>query len=107
MKTLVLHAPKTKDEASHARGFETIVQTGTGPVYAIFPGLLPEIEEGCEVFVLSKDTKQQARGTLRGWAAVGRTRNHLTRYDFYIQGLEKVPFNGSQIELNRCGVALI
>ncbi len=107
MKTLVLHAPKTQDEASHARDFETIVQTGIGPAYAIFSQLLPEIEEGCEVIVFSKDTKKQARGTLSGWAAVGKTRNHLTRYDFYIQGLENVPFNGSLIELNRCGVALI
>ena len=92
-------------------------ETGIGKAYAlnstILRQVLPEgmIRPGWRVVLLCKDRKHRAEGELvnlepaikdgRPWF----TKNHIRRYDVYVENFEMVQYRSEA--LNRNGVAVI
>ena len=66
MSTLVLHAPKARDNnpTPNYKSFEHTFASGVGKDYALAGGVLAEIVLGCLVVLLCKDKPMRAEGTL-------------------------------------------
>ena len=117
MPSLVIHAPEYQLVREGAKSFEDTFETGIGEAYALNSTILrqvfPEgmIRPGWRVVLLCKDRRRRAEGELarlepaikdgRPWF----TKNHIRRYDVYVENFEMVPYRPEA--LNRNGVAVI
>src|SRR5437773_12538903 len=57
MCTLILSAPRWREQADHARSFEDTVSTAIGNGYAIDKHSREQVHEGCRVVVICRDCR--------------------------------------------------
>lgn len=107
MSTLVLHAPKARDNnpTPNYKSFEHTFASGVGKDYALAGGVLAEIVLGCLVVLLCKDKPMRAEGTLVKLIPTFKAGNGIQRYDVHMENLKMVPYKPES--LNRNGVAVI
>jgi hypothetical protein len=106
MKTFVIHTPKPTDRSGN-RSFEDTIATCVGEEFAIFRSLYSELEIGMPLIIVDKRQRKQAEATISAVEFKILASNGIRRYNIHFQHPRPVPYNGDEIHLNRCGVALI
>jgi hypothetical protein len=106
MKTFVIHTPKPTDRSGN-RSFEDTLATCVGEEFAIFRSLYAELDIGMPLIILDKRQQKQAEATISGFESKPPAANGIRRYDILFQNPRLVPYNGDEIALDRCGVALL
>lgn len=108
MTTLILHAPRWRANVGDAKTFARTLRDGVGKGYILSQSQLAECQPGSAVWLLSKDDKTRAVGTLDRLKLVAPAGNGMRRYDVYMSHLEIAPFRQSdaKIPLSRWGVAV-
>lgn len=105
MTTLAINAPdkRVKDGAD---SFETILASGIGKGYAIYPKIKSRLTMGSKVVLIRKDrNKKRAEGILLDLVETNEYVNGIRRYDVHIQNMTKVKFE--KVNFNYYGVAII
>jgi hypothetical protein len=105
MSTLFLSAPRGKSAASTLhRTFNTILQSGVGPDYAIASKWILQISPGMKVVVFDRDDRRRAEGRLNSVATSGeKTGQGILRYHVHIRDLHTVPY-ADPPKVDRLGV---
>lgn len=106
MRTLVIHTPKPTDRSGN-RSFEDTIATCTGEEFAIFRSLYSELEIGMPLIILDKSQRKQAEAIVLGFESKTPASKGVCRYNILFGQARPVPYNGDEIRLNRCGVALL
>jgi hypothetical protein len=107
MRTLLLSAPKDKDEASLLhRTFDSILKSGVGPDYAVYGNLIGQTIPGMKVILFERVDCRQAEGFVDAVTPTGhKTGGGVSRYNVVIRDLHPVPYTHPP-SVNRCGVGL-
>jgi hypothetical protein len=106
MKTLVIHTPKPTDRKGN-RSFEDTIKTCTGEEFAIYAKIVDQLQEGIPVIVLDKTQRKQAIAVLTRIEFQPDATNRVRRYNVLFRNPVQVEYGGGEIELNRCGIALL
>ena len=104
MKTLVIHAPKSKCNPTLGNCFANYFRTGRGKDYVIGKGNKSKLTiPGSPLVLLDKESKLRAEGVLVDLVAKKKTPQQ--RYDVLFKDQKKVPYKPER--LNHYGVAVI
>ena len=107
MPTLFLSAPKSKTQpGTHRRDFYTILASGIGPDYGIYPNLIGQVGSGMKAVVFDRDRRLQADGVVMNHTPTSKAGNGVQRYDVNIRDLTEVPYTNPP-KVNYFGVAII
>jgi hypothetical protein len=106
MKTLVIHTPKPTDRSGN-RSFEDTIKTCTGQEFAIHSKILDQLQEGMSLIVLDKHQRKQAEAVVTRIEFQPDATNRVPRYNVFFRNPVQVVYRGDEIELNRCGIALL
>lgn len=106
MKTLVIHAPKSKAKDGK-RSFDETVKKQIGDGYAIARNECGLIQPGCDVIVLDNEAKRRAEGKLIKLEHDGWTETGMLRYNVHMENLTEVPYRPINVRLKHRGVAII
>ncbi len=106
MKTLVIHTPKPTNRSGD-RSFEDTIATCIGEEFAVFRSVYSKLEIGMPLIILDKCGRKQAEAIISGLEFKTLASNGVRRYNILFQHPRPVPYNGDEIPLNRCGVALL
>ena len=105
MTTLVIHAPSGKTQQEGKKSFDDTLKDGIGDRYAIDRNSYRQLDSGCDVVLLDKDTKRRAEGTLVRLEEAGSTETGMLRYNVHIENLRMVTYKPER--LTRCGIAVM
>jgi hypothetical protein len=106
MSTLFLSAPKSKAQSgTHHRDFYTILGSGIGPDYGIYPNLFGQICPGMKAVVFDRDRQKRAEGAVVNYTPTMKAGNGVQRYDVQIRNLMEVAY-ANPPKVNYFGVAI-
>jgi hypothetical protein len=105
MTTLVIHAPSGKARLEDKRSFDDTFKYRVGDRYAIDRNSYRQLDSGCDVVLLDKDTKRRAEGTLVRLEEAGSTETGMLRYNVHIENLRMMQYKPER--LTRCGIAVM
>lgn len=98
MRTLVIHAPKSKCNPAFGNCFANYFRTGIGKGYVIGKGNKSKLTiPGSRLVLLDKESKLRAEGTLTKLLPTKKTPQQ--RYDVHFEGQKMVRYTPERLDL--------